>query len=107
MDVMANAALDRAFRALADETRRHVWIILGEQPGASTSELTTAFPLLSRWAVMKHLSVLRDAGLVQTLPDGRARRHYRIETGMAGVRTWLEAAESHGHRTTACRPDPT
>jgi predicted transcriptional regulator len=91
MDDAETMTLDRTFRALADETRRHIWTILGEHPGASTSELTAAFPRLSRWAVMKHLAVLRDADLVQTLEDGRARRHYRIEAGVDGVRAWVSS----------------
>jgi predicted transcriptional regulator len=98
MAIVDNPALDRTFRALADETRRHLWTILGARPGATTSGLTVAFPLLSRWAVMKHLGVLRDAGLVQSLPDGRARRHYRIEAGMDGPRAWVEgASQRRGH----------
>ena len=83
-------AVDRTFRALADGTRRRIWTILRDRPGSTTSELTAAFPLLSRWTVMKHLTVLRDAELVQPLPDGRSRRHYRIEPGLEVVRQWLQ-----------------
>jgi DNA-binding transcriptional ArsR family regulator len=82
-------ALDRTFGALSDATRRRIWRILGEHPGASTSELSAAFPLLSRWAVMKHLRALREADLVQTLPEGRSRRHYRVDSGLDEARAWL------------------
>ncbi len=85
-------ALDRVFRAFGDDTRRRLWTIIGERPGSSTSDLTAAFPHLSRWAVMKHLGVLRDAELVQTLPEGRSRRHYHAKTGLEAVRSWLETA---------------
>lgn len=85
-------ALDRTFRALADETRRRIWLLLGEHPGASTSALTAAFPRLSRWAVMKHLGVLQDAGLVQTLPEGRGRHHFRNEAALGVARGWLTEA---------------
>lgn len=84
--------LDRTFRALGDETRRQIWSLLGRRPGASTAELTAAFPLLSRWAVMKHIGVLRDAELLQTLPEGRQRRHYRSDPGLDAVRAWLSAS---------------
>lgn len=94
MEPVRSEALDQAFRALADDTRRRIWTILGDRPGASTSELTSAFPSLTRWAVMKHLSVLRDAELVQTLPEGRSRRHYRIETGLDEARAWLGTSTS-------------
>ena len=83
--------LDRRFRALADDTRRRIWALLGERPGSTTAELTGAFPHLSRWAVMKHLGVLREADLVQTLPRGRQRCHYRVERGLDDVRAWLLA----------------
>lgn len=85
-------ALDRTFRALGDETRRHIWDLLAEHPGASTSQLTAAFPRLSRWAVMKHLRVLQEAGLVQTLPEGRRRHHFRNVPAMTGARDWLSKA---------------
>jgi DNA-binding transcriptional ArsR family regulator len=47
--------------------------------------------------VMKHLAVLRDAGLVQTLPEGRRRRHYRVERGLEPLRKWM--AEDTGGTT--------
>ena len=89
-------SLNHVFRALADETRRRVWLALGETPGATTAQLTARFPRLSRWSVMKHLAVMRDAGLVQTLPQGRARRHYRDERALAPIGDWLEDASSNG-----------
>jgi predicted transcriptional regulator len=84
--------LDRTFRALGDASRRRLWLLLGERPGATTMELADALPRLSRWAVMKHLAVLRDAGLVQTLPRGRQRCHFRVETALARARSWIEEA---------------
>ena len=89
MEPTESEALDRVFRALGDETRRRIWLVLGDQPGASTSQVAAAFPSLSRWAVMKHLAVLRDADLVQTLPQGRRRCHYRIDRSLDGLRDWL------------------
>ncbi|MBA2570938.1 MAG: helix-turn-helix transcriptional regulator [Chloroflexi bacterium] len=85
-------SLDRTLRALSDPTRRRIYEALGRRPGSTTSELATAEPRLSRWAVMKHLAVLRGAGLVQTLPEGRRRRHFRDDRTLAALREWLEAA---------------
>jgi DNA-binding transcriptional ArsR family regulator len=93
------AELDRGFHALADATRRAIWIDLGREPGLTTAELAERRPRLTRWAVMKHLAVLRAAGLVQTLPEGRHRRHYRDDRGLAAVRAWLDA--DAGSRTHA------
>jgi DNA-binding transcriptional ArsR family regulator len=84
--------LDRAFHALSDVTRRAIWLDLGAEPGLTTVELAERRPRLTRWAVMKHLAVLRDAGLIETLPDGRRRRHYRDDRALATVRDWFERA---------------
>ncbi len=89
MDDHGTEALDRTFKALGDGTRRRIWTILGARPGASTSELTAAFPMLSRWAVLKHLAVLREAELMQTLPQGRQRHHYRSDHALDAIRQWL------------------
>jgi hypothetical protein len=40
---------------------------------------------------MKHLAVLRDAGLLSTLAEGRRRRHYRETTPLQVVRSWLDS----------------
>lgn len=96
MDGPEGELLDRRFRALGDPTRRRIWRLLGESPGASTSRLGGAFPGLTRWAVMKHLHVLREAGLIQTLPEGRQRRHYRDERALDDLRAWLASAGPPG-----------
>ena len=92
MERSETEALDRTFHALADASRRRLWILLGERPGATTMELAAGLPRLSRWAVMKHLAVLRDAGLVQTLPRGRQRCHFRVERGLGSASHWLDDA---------------
>jgi DNA-binding transcriptional ArsR family regulator len=46
--------------------------LLAERP-RTTGELATAFPKLSRFAVMKHLAVLKSAGLLVITRDGRKR----------------------------------
>lgn len=84
--------LDRGFQALSDATRRAIWRDLKLEPGLTTAELAERRPRLTRWAVMKHLAVMRDAGLIQTLPEGRRRRHYRDDRAAASLRDWLEAA---------------
>ena len=57
------APLDRTFAALSDATRRALVMRLAQQPGLSVSELAAPFSM-SLPAVMKHLDVLSDAGLV-------------------------------------------
>ncbi len=81
--------VDRLCRCLADETRRRIYDDLGREPGLTTAELAARQPRMTRWAVMKHLAVLRSADLIQTLPQGRRRRHYRDERGLQPLHDWL------------------
>ena len=64
--------LDHVFKALADPTRREILDLLRDGPRATT-EIVEAFTHLSRFGVMKHLDVLRDAGLVTSRNEGRRR----------------------------------
>jgi hypothetical protein len=41
---------------------------------------------------MKHLAVLREAGMIQTLPEGRRRRHYRDPRALGPLLDWLETS---------------
>src|SRR6516164_4771580 len=62
--------LDVIWKALADETRRSILDCLRDGP-KNTTGIVERFPELSRFGVMKHLQVLRDAGLVLTREEGR------------------------------------
>jgi DNA-binding transcriptional ArsR family regulator len=64
--------LDPVWKALSDPTRRAILDLLRDRP-LTTTELVDAFPHLTRFGVMKHLDVLRDAQLVQTRESGRLR----------------------------------
>lgn len=61
------------FAALASETRRRILDVLKDQPGCSVRHVASHFDM-SRIAVMKHLRVLEDAGLVTSEKVGRTRR---------------------------------
>jgi DNA-binding transcriptional ArsR family regulator len=63
-------ALDRTFAALADPTRRALLARLSQTDGLSVSALAAPFAM-SLPAVMKHLDVLSDAGLVARTKNGR------------------------------------
>jgi len=62
--------LDAVWKALSDPTRRSILDLLRKGP-CMTSDIVKHFPELSRFGVMKHLTVLRDAGLVQSRWEGR------------------------------------
>ncbi len=68
---MAND-LDPVWKALSDPTRRTILDLLRAGP-KTTTEIVEKFPKISRHAVMKHIDVLRGAGLVDTREDGRRR----------------------------------
>lgn len=63
--------LDRVWKALADPTRRAILDLL-RQKTRTTTEIVERIPSISRFGVMKHLAVLRGAGLVQTREEGRS-----------------------------------
>src|SRR5215468_4593031 len=79
--------LDRAFHALADESRRAMVVRLSRGP-ASVSEL--AAPLeMSLPSVMQHLDVLQRSGLVRSEKAGRVRT-CRLEPGpMRAIEDWI------------------
>jgi len=64
--------LDPVWKALSDPTRRAILDLLRQKPH-TTTEIVEAFLHLSRFGVMKHLDVLREAQLVHTQESGRQR----------------------------------
>ncbi len=64
--------LDHTWKALSDPTRREILDMLRDGP-RQTTEIVEKFPHLSRFGVMKHLDVLREANLVKTRSEGRRR----------------------------------
>ncbi len=64
--------LDPIWKALSDPTRREILDLLRDGP-RQTTYIVEQFPQLSRFGVMKHLDVLREAGLVKTRSEGRRR----------------------------------
>ena len=65
-------SLDPVWKALSDPTRRAILDFLRDRP-RTTTEIVESFPHLSRFGVMKHLDVLRQAQLVSTRESGRRR----------------------------------
>ena len=63
---------DQIWKALSDPTRRSILDAL-RKASRTTTEIVEAFPDMTRHAVMKHIDVLRNAGLVITREDGRRR----------------------------------
>ena len=66
--------LDPVWKALADPTRRAILELL-RNGTRTTTDIVHACPHLSRFAVMKHLDVLRNTELIQTRKSRRERMH--------------------------------
>ena len=64
--------LDPVWKALSDPTRRAILDLLRGGPKTTTG-IVEAFPRLTRFGVMKHIDVLREAGLIHTREAGRQR----------------------------------
>jgi DNA-binding transcriptional ArsR family regulator/uncharacterized protein YndB with AHSA1/START domain len=80
------------FKALADPTRRRLLDVLLFGGGPTVGELSAPFePELTRFAVMKHLRVLEEAGLIVVRPDGRSTRHYLNAVPIRALsRRWMD-----------------
>jgi len=83
----AAAAENRIFEALADPSRRAIFValMLGE---VAVKDLTARFDI-SQPAVSQHLAALKDAGLVSGRREGRCV-YYRVEPrGMKPLIDWV------------------
>jgi DNA-binding transcriptional ArsR family regulator len=85
-------ALDRTFAALSDPTRRALLSRLDEREGLSVSELAQPFAM-SLPAIMKHLDVLSEAGLIARAKTGRTVACRLIAAPMEQAMKWLSRYE--------------
>jgi DNA-binding transcriptional ArsR family regulator len=84
--------LDRTFAALGDPTRRAILGRLARRASASVSELAGPF-VIKLPAVMKHLDVLDEAGLITRSKSGRVVT-VRLKPGsMRDAMAWLRRHE--------------
>ncbi|MBN9540568.1 MAG: helix-turn-helix transcriptional regulator [Reyranella sp.] len=89
-----STALDRTFAALADPTRRALLARLDAEDGVSVSELARPFPV-SLPAIMKHLDVLSDAGLIVRSKSGRTVTCQIKAEPMEQAMNWLAHYERY------------
>lgn len=80
--------LDLLFHALSDPTRRQMLTRLASGPAAVT-ELASPSGLKLP-TILRHLSVLEEAGLVTSQKDGRVRSCAFQPQALAPMRDWLE-----------------
>lgn len=84
--------LDRTFAALVDPTRRAILAQLERKDSASISDLAQPFAIKLP-AVMKHLDVLEDAGLVTRSKSGRTVTMRLRPQPMREAMAWLRRYE--------------
>ncbi len=80
--------MQHTLRALADPTRREILNLL-KQRGMTAGELCAQFAV-SGAAVSKHLSVLRQAGLVRDRREGKYICYELNASVLEEVLLWLE-----------------
>ncbi len=86
------------FHALAHETRRRIMDVLRARPGIGVGELAQEFDV-TRIAVMNHIAVLEDAGLVVSEKDGRVRRLFLNPAPLQMINDrWLDDYTGHWAR---------
>lgn len=87
-----SVSLDQVFRSLADSTRRGMVERLVSGP-ATVSELALPYAM-SLPAVLQHLQVLQDSGLVQSDKVGRVRTFHLEPDALRSAQDWLDAQRS-------------
>lgn len=90
---------DTVWRALASPHRRKLLDLLKDGP-QTTGQLSKELPDLTRFAVMQHLGVLEEAGLVLFRKDGRSRFNYLNPVPLRQtVERWLTSSSSSAAET--------
>jgi DNA-binding transcriptional ArsR family regulator len=84
--------LDKTFAALVDPTRRAILVQLERKNSASVGELARPFAIKLP-AIMKHLSVLADAGLITRTKTGRTVTVRLRPQPMREAMAWLSRYE--------------
>lgn len=80
-------AVQGAFRALADPTRRDILVFLSRQD-MTIGEVADRFEI-TRAAVKKHLTILEQGALISVHPSGREKINRLEPLGLKTVADWL------------------
>lgn len=85
--VQRSLELDRAFHTLADPSRRSIVERLSRGP-VSVTEIAEPFEM-SLSAVLQHVKVLEESGLIRTEKVGRVRTCRVDPRALEGVEQWV------------------
>jgi DNA-binding transcriptional ArsR family regulator len=90
---------ETVWRALASPHRRQIMDLLRDGP-RTTGQLNKSMPDLSRFAVMQHLGVLEEAGLVLFRREGRQRFNFLNAVPLRTIyERWVEPLSSSAAAT--------
>lgn len=78
--------------AIADPTRRQLLNLLAKADELPLHELTAQFEM-GRTAVSKHLTILKDAGLVIARKEGRETRYRLNAAPLKEIQDWVSIYE--------------
>jgi len=77
------------FAALADPMRRSLLVNLAEHSPRTATQLAQEYPI-TRQGILKHLTILEDAGLVAVHQAGREKRYTLMPEPLEELEQWIE-----------------
>jgi DNA-binding transcriptional ArsR family regulator len=77
------------FAALADPMRRSLLVNLAEHSPKTATQLAQEYPI-TRQGILKHLTILEDAGLVAVHQAGREKRYTLTPEPLEELEQWIE-----------------
>ena len=77
------------FAALADPIRRGLLVNLAEHSPRTATQLAEDYPI-TRQGILKHLTILEDAGLVAVHQSGREKRYTFTPEPLEKLDQWIE-----------------
>lgn len=91
--------VDKVFKALADQTRRHLLDRLREQNGQTLGQLCAQLGM-ARQSATQHLAILEAANLISTVRRGREKLHYLNPVPLHDIQDrWIDKFERPRLRT--------
>ena len=88
MNESSDAQRQALFAALADPMRRSLLETLAEHSPRTATQLAGLFPI-TRQGILKHLTVLEDAGLVTVRQVGRDKRYSLVTGPLGALEQWV------------------
>jgi DNA-binding transcriptional ArsR family regulator len=78
------------FAALADPMRRKLLLNLAENSPRTATQLAREYPI-TRQGILKHLTILEEAGLVAVNQQGREKRYTLTPEPLTELEQWIKA----------------